>query len=481
MNRGDRDLIWPALDIDGAVALLRSGRVEGTEVAAAHRRRAAALDRTLNVSTELLPPGRQNSRAVSPDGITLRDIPIAVKDNLAVRDSPLTAGCAALDPAPQNADATVVRRLRRRGADLVMRTNLDELALGGMTTNPLHGRTLSPWDKASGVGGSSGGSAAAVAAGMCMAAIGTDTGGSVRNPAALCGVVGYKPSYGAVDTAGVLPLAWSLDTVGILSHTAQDALLVFLAIVDDRFVGTDRDRMAWSRRFATAPSRRPRIGVVQELFDSAEEPTHKEFARALERLEAVADLGEVQLARLDDSLVATQLIVAAEAASAFRVPAADRWSKLGDAVRELLEAGGRLSAADYLDAQRLRRSVVDETAGAVDGFDAVISPTTGFCPGPAALAAAGLGGGALWRLATRYTCLWNLTGSPVAALPCGFTDDGFPLSLQIACPPGRDLHCLRVAKLIEGALGIDRSRLEPTWVRTHIDEADGHQARRGGY
>lgn len=470
MNRTDHELIWPALDIAGGRELLRSGEVERDDLTAAHQRRTALLDKDLNVTTALLRSSHDDGRVIGPGSTTLRGIPIGVKDNISMRGIPMTAGCAALAGTTPEADATVVRRLRRNGADVVMRTNLDELALGGTTDNPVHGRTRSPWDGKSGVGGSSGGSAAAVAAGMCMAAIGTDTGGSVRNPAALCGVAGFKPTYGAIDTAGVLPLAWSLDTVGILCHTVEDVLQLFLAIADPRVVGTNQDRTAWRNRFATVPRRRPRIGVISELFDRAEHPTHGGFAAALGRLETVADLTEVELPSLDDALDATRLIVMAEAATAFGDLINSRWRQLGPAVRGLLDAGALIGACDYLDAQRLRKKLATEVAEAVGGFDAVISPTTGFRPGPAALAAAQLDGDDLWQRATRYTCLWNLTGSPALALPCGFTDDEWPLSLQIACPPGQDLRCLRVAQLAEGALGIDRHRLEPAWVRTAVDE-----------
>ena len=347
----------------------------------------------------------------------LHGIPVAIKDLIAVKDVSMTAGSRALENHRSKRDAAVVTRLREAGAILVGTTSLDEFAfatLGGPAVNPV--------DENRAAGGSSGGSAVAVAARMCSGSLGTDTGGSVRIPAACCGIVGVKPTYGTIDMTGIMPLAWSIDHVGAFGRTVADA-------------GALAETMlrAPSHRIAGGCSGL-RIGVADEHFlRVAGTDVRAAFENAVVTL---ADLGAVistiGLPDSDLALNVQYLIVLPEAASYHRSAHAERLHMYGDEVRAALEWGDGVSARDYIDAQRVRSSMRDTVDALLESVDCIALPTMPLNPPTLGQTDVVLGDGRREDVVSamlRYTCLFNHTGHPAVSLPCPGPSDGMALQM----------------------------------------------------
>jgi aspartyl-tRNA(Asn)/glutamyl-tRNA(Gln) amidotransferase subunit A len=396
----------------------------------------------------------------------LHGIPLSLKDNIWTRRVRTTAGSKILTDFVPSEDATVVRRLRRAGAIIVGKTNLHEFAYGVTTENPHFGPTRNPWDLARIPGGSSGGSAAAIAAGLCCGSIGSDTGGSIRIPAALCGIVGLKPAFGRVSVHGVVPLSPTLDHVGPLARTVTDA-----AILLDAIAGRDPldpTTMGFPRLPRLLPLRkaahRLRLGRPREFFferlDGEVERAVEAAARDFERLGT--QIAQVPLSHLHEATEPSTHIALAEALhyhqSCGYWPA--RAADYGDDVRKRLEMGGDVRAVDYLRGFEVQKLVCREFAAALQSVDAILAPTT-----PAAAPRIGekllsLGGeeepvrGALLRLNRPA----NLTGLPAISIPCGFTRAGLPIGLQLIGRRGDELGLLRIALLYEQAQDWHRAR-----------------------
>jgi aspartyl-tRNA(Asn)/glutamyl-tRNA(Gln) amidotransferase subunit A len=308
-----------------------------------------------------------------------------------------------------------------------------------------------PWDEAYIPGGSSGGSAVAVATGMALASLGTDTGGSIRLPAAFCGVAGLKPTLGAVPTDGCYPLSTTLDTVGPLARSAADATVVYEALV----AGAPRRRPSWSIAGA-------RIGVLAGSRESArtDPGVLRAFERALSQLEAAgADVRELELPRLDEIRSAQMTIVCAEAARVHPPEARDGY---GEDVTELLRLGDTVDPASYEAAQRLRREVARTVADVLAGVDLLTLPTT-----PTRAPSAGARSVTLpdesiepvLDVAIRYLLPWSFAGLPALSIPCG-VEDGLPVGLQLVGAPGADVRLLAAGRVIEeifGRPGVGRS------------------------
>lgn len=369
----------------------------------------------------------------------LHGIPISLKDNIATRGIRTTAGAKVLAEHVPMQDATVVERLRRAGAVIVGKTNLHEFAYGVTTNNAHFGPTRNPWETERIPGGSSGGSAAAIAAGMCCASIGTDTGGSIRIPAALCGLVGLKPTFGRVSCTGVVPLARSLDHVGPLARTALDAALVLEAIAgyDPHDATTIRASLPEMGRLKKRRLRSLRLGWPQNYFF---EQLDDEVAAAMERVRKLfekkgARIVEISLPLVEHSSEPSGYIAYAEALQAHQqagwYPA--RRSEYSEELRKRLEAGIDVRATDYLAALEFQRAAHAEFETAFQDVDAILAPTTPIPAPRIGEERVKLGGkeetvrAALIRLNRPA----NLTGHPAISLPCGFTKAGLPLGLQI--------------------------------------------------
>lgn len=391
----------------------------------------------------------------------LHGIPISIKDIFAARGQRTTAGSKVLADYVPDYDATVIEKLEQAGAIIIGRTNLHEFALGTTTVNPHYGATRNPHDPERIAGGSSGGSAVSVATGMASASLGTDTGGSIRIPAALCGVVGLKPTFGRVSKFGVIPLAWSLDHVGPITRTVRDAAIMLEAIAGyDRRDTSSKDVPVprYSERLGREV-RGMRIGrPVDYFFDILTDEARRSFEQATAALtELGCELVEVRLSSshlIEPAYLQTSL---AEAAAYHQANLRRRPADYGDDVRARLELGASISPSAYIEGHRARRALLREFEAALELADALVTPTV---PLPATRIGeekVEIHGRSynLRSLHLRLTCPFNLTGLPAISIPCGSTRQGLPLGIQIAGRRFDEERVLALAHALEHNIHID--------------------------
>jgi aspartyl-tRNA(Asn)/glutamyl-tRNA(Gln) amidotransferase subunit A len=392
---------------------------------------------------------------------SLHGIPIALKDLFDTDGIRTTAASGVFKDRIPKEDAEVVRRLKTAGAVLLGKTNMHEFGLGGTSVVSYFGAVHNPWNQSRIAGGSSGGSAAAVAAGLCFGALGTDTAASIRHPAAYCGVTGLKPTYGRVSTRGVIPASWSLDHIGPLCRSATDAALLLEAIagydpLEPSSVDRPTDRYSSAMHVKTAPLR---IGLVRRpYFDQLDADIEAAVNAAIKVVEKITSgVREVELPYSNILLT----ILPAEA-YAFHAPYFTKTPELYQAMtRRRLEQWATISASAYVAARRemdLLRRQADSVFSAVD---LLVAPTTVI---PAITIEAGSSdpplppGGV--PLEFRNTQAFNMLGLPAISVPCGITRDGMPIGLQIAGPRFGESRVLALAHAYEQAT--DWNRRPPT-------------------
>ena len=400
----------------------------------------------------------------------LHGVPVAIKDLIDTAGVRTTAASALHANHIPAEDAEAVRRLWEAGAVIVGKNNLHEFAYGGSSLISNFGAVHNPWTVEHIAGGSSGGSAAAVAAGLCYAAIGTDTAGSIREPAALCGCVGFKPTYGRVSARGVIPLSWSLDHVGPLATTVADAAIILEAIAgyDPADVVTVDIPVADYVSASQESAQSLRVGTLRTYFcDDLDDAVADAFEQAVAVVKAlVAELKDVELDVPTDRTLQAAESYAYHAESAGKTPELYQ----GETLRRI-RSGANISAADYIQ----RRRELDETRRRIrDAFatvDVLITPTTpipapkidDLIANPHALRPAEL------KL-LRNTRPFNVWGLPTISVPCGFASMGLPIGLQIAGPPWREDLVLRLANAYEKVTAWHTRKpgiagLEPTETR----------------
>jgi Asp-tRNA(Asn)/Glu-tRNA(Gln) amidotransferase A subunit family amidase len=403
--------------------------------------RLERLGRPLNAVIATLPP------AEAPVDGPLRGVPVAVKDNMDVAGSVTTNASAVGVPPPAVRDAEVVARLRAAGAEMLCKANLLEYSAGAVS--PAFGMTFNPHDPTCTSGGSSSGSAALVAAGVTDYAIGTDCGGSVRIPAAYCGVVGFKPTSGLVPTAGVFPLAPTLDTVGTLTRTvAQAATLLGV------MTGTRVD--LWRVE-------RVRVGVLAAQL--ADPDLHDGVRRCVS--DAIEALGlptvEVALPAGGDELLGT--IVLYEAWQVHRTRYEAEADRYGPGTRSLLEMGSNVSDADYRAALAARDRYLRDVAVLLSEVDVVVGPT-GAYPAPPEDPPFNSPAGAV---EARFTGPCSLAGIPAVSLPCGLAAGSLPAGLQLAASRGADALLLSIAARYEAATSAPSPSSSPSSETAGLD------------
>ncbi len=387
-------------------------------------------------------------------------IPLAYKDLFHVPGLPTSCGTRTKDYFASEAEATAVARLREAGAIALGKLNMTELALGPFGDNAHHGDVQNPWKRGHVSGGSSSGSGAAVAAGLVLGALGTDTGGSIRLPAACCGVVGLKPTYGRVSRAGVMPLSWSMDHVGPLTRTVTDAalLLGIIAGHDPLDATSSRRGVPYYERVLEMPIDGLRVGLPENYYSDSVDP--EIVAGVSQAARTLGGLGaEVVSLRVPDPaplLDVAHLIARAESAAIHTRVIRERPHELQPAVRSRLEVGLRVTAHDYLQALRLRaryaREFIAEVFAVVDALLAPVIPE----PAPALEAVkAGTPDEVVARMGrfSRLTRPFNGLGLPALAVPCGFSTDGRPLAVQIVGRPFDEATTLRLGFAYEQAAG----------------------------
>jgi aspartyl-tRNA(Asn)/glutamyl-tRNA(Gln) amidotransferase subunit A len=396
----------------------------------------------------------------------LHGIPIGLKDLYATKGVRTTGGSKILaDWVPQE-DATVVARLTEAGAIVLGKLNMHEFAYGPEGLNIHYGTAWNPWDpKTHRVpGGSSSGSGVAVAAALCVGALGSDTGGSIRIPSALCGITGIKPTYGRVSRAGVLPLAWSLDHAGPMTRGAADSALMLSAMAgyDPRDPTSSVLPVPDYAAALTGEVKGIRIGLLRAGFLEDAEPVVREVveqaARTLEGLGA--RLEEVTLPSAGHAPGASFAILASEALTYHEEWMKSRIQDYGPDVRDRLRAGAFVSATQYLRAQQARALIRNEVDGLLARLDVLLAPTT-----PVAATVLGQNeiilNGQVQDVRSsliRFTRIFNLSGHPVVSAPCGFTPDGLPVGMQLIGRPFDEATVLRAADAYQRATDWHRRR-----------------------
>ena len=374
----------------------------------------------------------------------LHGIPVAHKDAFYTAGVRTTAGTKILSDFVPDEDAVLVKELRAAGTVMIGKTNLHELCHGITSANPHFGPVRNPWDVERIPGGSSGGSGAALAAGLVPLATGTDTGGSIRIPAAYCGVVGLKPTYGKLSCRGVVPLAFTLDHVGLMTTNVRDTAIAFHTGVP---VYTDLSGL--------------RIGVPDNFFFDRLDP--EVTASIRHAVQTAAGLGaqvdEVRLPDVEALNTVGRLIQLAEASTVW-CRYRDRREDFGSDVFGLLQQGLLIPATDYLDAQRVRRMLAQEFTKIWSSFDCLLAPVTAItAPRIGEMVVKINGSDEDVRLAsTRLTRPFNVLGWPALAMPCGFSKTGLPIGLQLVAPPHREDTLFRAGAALEDALGVNRPR-----------------------
>jgi aspartyl-tRNA(Asn)/glutamyl-tRNA(Gln) amidotransferase subunit A len=465
------------LKVAEAAAEIAAGRLSPEEYFEAWQ--AAAVGDELNAY--LWSAGEPETREVV-DG-PLRGIPVAVKDIFCTEGAPTTAGSRILEGYMPPYTATAVRRLDRAGTRVLGKTNMDEFAMGSSNENSAYGPVLNPWDRGRVPGGSSGGSAAVVAGGLAPCAIGTDTGGSIRQPASLCGIVGLKPTYGAISRYGMIAFASSLDQCGPLTRDVTDAALLLAAMegrdpCDSTSVGIEGG--------VEAPTREDlkglRLGVPTELEADAIDPgVRRVFEQTLGRIEELGgEIAEVSLPHAEHGISAYYVIAPAEASSnlarydgvryGMRKEAADlvamyegtRAAGFGDEVKRRIMLGTYALSSGYYDAyygraQRVRTKIAEDFEAAFSDVDLVVSPTS---PSVAFELGAKTDDPLAMYMNDFFTVPMPLAGIPAISIPAGLAEpEGggprLPVGFQIAAPAFAEQRLLEAAFALEGAIGFD--------------------------
>ncbi|MFK7602360.1 amidase [Deinococcus sp. SM5_A1] len=420
--------------------LYRSGTLSPVEITEWTLTRIEQLNPGLNAFiTVMAEPARQQAEQAERelgsglDRGPLHGIPVALKDLIDVQGTPTTCGSRIRAQDHPTRTAPLARRLEEGGAVLVGKTNMLEFAYG--VPHPDYGQTNNPHDLGRTAGGSSGGSAAAVAAGLCFAAVGTDTGGSIRIPAAYCGVAGLKPTYGLVDLTGVFPLAWSLDHAGPLARSSEDARLLLEALT-----GT---AICWSGPIDTL-----KVGVLRLHAEGPEMQLEvaEVFASTCHALQTAGiKLRDVQVPDLEWADEALMNILLPEASAAHSGWLQERPSDYAPLTRIQLELGCVLPAVAYVRAQQYRRRLVQRFLAVFGDVDVLISPTVAWVAPAEDPVIAGDEGAAEARRSGPH----NLTGFPALSVRAGVGAAGLPVGVQVITPPGQDALALALGSAIE--------------------------------
>ncbi|MFI5266216.1 MAG: amidase [Chloroflexota bacterium] len=448
-----------SLTIAELAAAYRKGEVKPVEVTEAAFERIGRVDGRLNSFVTLTQDlalrqakAAQEELARGTDRGPLQGVPIGLKDLYSTQGIRTTAQSRVLlDWVPEE-DATATAKLREAGSVLLGKLAMHEFAYGGPDPDSAFPPARNPWNPDCVTGGSSSGSGAAVAARLCFGALGSDTGGSIRNPAHLCGIAGIKPTYGLVSRHGVVPLSWSLDHCGPMARTVEDCAILLQAIAghDPRDAASANVLLPNYRAGLAGAIRGLRLGVPRSWFDEAEGTDAEVLAAFEEALRVLRDAGaqtvEVDGTPFIDSRAANTIILMSEAYAYHEPNLKTRPQDYASGVRGRLREGGLLSAADYIQAQRARTAISQQLRAVLDEVDAIVSPA-----GPRVAARFdAFDPDAAYRTPS-YTHAFNLSGLPAMSVPCGFSISGLPIGLQIAGRAFDEVTLLRLGHVYQQA------------------------------
>ena len=442
--------------------MIRSGEISPVDIIDAHLSRIRATEPVLNsfitvLADEATAAARQAERDVSAGRYRgpLHGIPVGLKDLFNTGGVRTTSGSRIYDNFIPAQDCTVAARFREAGAILLGKLNMHQFAYGPTGENPDYGHMHNPWDPERVSGGSSGGSGSAAAAGQCTITTGSDTGGSIRIPAALCGIVGLKPTYGRVSRHGLTPLAWSMDHPGPMVRTVEDAAITMNVIAghDPNDVSSANLPVPDYTAALTGEIHGLRIGVPRQYMEAPLDPEVRQAVTgALEQMEAMgAEVIEVEFPEFNDAAAISTTMLMAEATACFRDLLASDGNRLYEPVRLRLEAGLFISAADYLRAQQ-GRAVFDRAARRLlEDVDLLAGPSEPVTAPPLLQQQVLAGEQEIGTVAalTQYTRPYNITGFPAISVPCGFSSESMPIGLQLAGRPFDEETVLRAAHAYE--------------------------------
>ncbi|MDP4879128.1 MAG: Asp-tRNA(Asn)/Glu-tRNA(Gln) amidotransferase subunit GatA [Opitutales bacterium] len=416
---------------------------------------------------------RAAGKAIGP----LDGIPIGIKDTLAVKDQPLRCASKMLENYVSPFDATCIVKLREAGAVIWGRLNMDEFAMGSSTENSAYHTTCNPWDLETIPGGSSGGSAAAMAAGEAIATLGTDTGGSIRQPAALCGVVGMKPTYGLISRYGLVAFASSLDQVGPFARTVEDAALLMQAMLGKDPLDSTSIEQPEAPDYAAALKEKKgpwKLGVPAEFFGEGIDPEVKaNIEKAIDSYKSQGcEIVNISLPHSELAVPVYYIVATAEASSnlarfdgvrythrseeskdAMTLFTKSRGEGFGDEVKRRIILGTYVLSSGYYDAyylraQKVRRLILSDFEKAFEQVDAILTPTS---PTPAFKRGERADDPLAMYLSDIYTISVNLAGLPAISIPSGFTESGLPIGLQVIGKAFGEADMFAVANAFEKA------------------------------
>ena len=435
------------LTITEAAQLLEKGEASPVDLVESTLERIDRVEPKLNAFiTVMADEARREARKLTNELARgrrrgpLHGIPLSLKDLYYTKGVPTTAGSKVMADFVPDYDATTTAKLKRAGAIIVGKNNLHEFAPGSTNNNAHYGPCHNPWLHGRIPGGSSGGSAAAVSAGMTMGTMGTDTAGSIRIPSCMCNLVGMKATYGRVSRYGVIPLSWSLDHAGPMTLTVQDSAIMLQALAgyDSKDPSSLRTPVPDYSKDINGGIRGLKVGLPKEIWDMEfDSEVAGLVRRAVSVLEELgAEVREMSLPLAEASSYAANLISRAESTSIHEEWLVQYGDDYGDNVRGRLQMGAAVTAVDYIKAQRVKTLVQQEFGRALEEFDVLASPT---CPipahginddptVPAGRAFEGQG------MMTLYTRPFDVSGQPAITVPCGFNAEGLPVGLQLVGP-----------------------------------------------
>ncbi len=446
------------LTLKDAASRIESGELTSTELTTVFLERIRKLNPKLNAFITITQDLAIRSARIADEELKagkyrgpLHGIPIAIKDLFETKGIKTTAGSKILADYVPNQDAFVVEKLAEVGAVLLGKLNMHEWALGVTSVNPHFGPVINPWDPERIAGGSSGGSAVALTANLCSASLGSDTGGSIRIPSALCSTVGLKPTYGLVSLRGAVPLSWSLDHVGPMARNVQDLALVLQVIAgydDDDPASVNMPKQDYLMQIDRGVEGLHICVPTNYFFDRVEAVITEFIRRAAKKLE---DLGAVVTESAYDNVEldtrANGIILLSEAAAYHHQHLLEQPEAFGADVLSRLRTGESMSAVELASAHRTRVNSIRSRGRFFEKFDVMITPVT---PEPALLQA-GLDAVEAARKLTSLTSPFNLSGLPALSLPCGFTPGGLPVGMQMVAGPWKEATLLRAAHAYEAA------------------------------
>ena len=467
-------------------AMLAAGEITSVAITQAVIDRTAAVDAQVKAFLSSDPKDALSQAKASDERRIagkslgpLDGIPIGIKDTLAVKDQPLRCASKMLENYVSPFDATCIAKLRKAGVVIWGRLNMDEFAMGSSTENSAYQTTCNPWNLETIPGGSSGGSAAAMAAGEAIATIGTDTGGSIRQPAALCGVVGMKPTYGLISRYGLVAFASSLDQVGPFARTVEDAALLMEAMLSKDPLDSTSIAPQGETNYAAALKEKMgpwKLGVPQEFFAEGIDPEVKaNIEKAIDWYKSQGcEIVDISLPHSELAVPVYYIVATAEASSnlarfdgvrygyrsdkakdAMTLFTKSRGEGFGDEVKRRIILGTYVLSSGYYDAyylraQKFRRRILGDFENAFEQVDAILTPTS---PTPAFKRGERADDPLAMYLSDVFTISVNLAGLPAISIPSGFTESGLPIGLQVIGKAFGEADMFAIANAFEQSHG----------------------------